>query len=252
MKNYISNKRLLFIIINFILINTIYCQITRVVYKTNIYGNDLNSDNIKDKVANVSNEEAKMLESFFRSQNGVELELIYDKKKSLFRKVEILEKDGSIANKLPSIFDKEIYFKNNETKEKLYQTEYENMTYNILLPFDNYKWVITDEMKIINGYKCYKATTTFEDIYNPRKGTKNTFSPFVWFAPDIPCSFGPKGLDGLPGLVLEGSINGKKYFYATLINFDFKKESKIEKPKNGRDITIIEFENILKDNFKKS
>ena len=133
---------------------------------------------------------------------------------------------------------------------KLYQTEKPEL-YNVIVPFEQYKWEITTETKIIDGYKCYKAITTYEDIYNPYKDRKLVFNPVVWFTPDIPASFGPKGLDGLPGLILEGSINGKKYLYASKIEFEYKKIKVIEKPKGGKDITQKELENIIIETFKK-
>lgn len=52
-------------------------------------------------------------------------------------------------------------------------------------------WQIEDETKQIAGYSCQKATTTF-------KGRNYE----AWFCPDIPLSYGPWKLNGLPGLIL--------------------------------------------------
>ena len=89
----------------------------------------------------------------------------------------------------------------------------------------------------------------YEDIYNPIKQTKTIFYPVVWFTPEIATSFGPKGLDGLPGLILEATINGKSYIYATKIEIDLK-NIKIERPK-GKNITEKDLENILIEENKK-
>lgn len=61
-------------------------------------------------------------------------------------------------------------------------------------------WVVTTETKMIDNYKCYKATNVFI-VESPNK----TFHhPVVaWFCPDLPYSFGPNGCSGLPRLILE-------------------------------------------------
>lgn len=60
--------------------------------------------------------------------------------------------------------------------------------------FHDFKWDITSETKKISGYTCTKATT----FYRGRKW-------IAWFTPDIPLSFGPWKLHGLPGLILKAN-----------------------------------------------
>jgi len=58
-------------------------------------------------------------------------------------------------------------------------------------PFPKQNWDIHDDTKVIGGYTCQKATTTFG-------GRKYT----AWFTMDLPFAFGPWKLHGLPGLIL--------------------------------------------------
>jgi GLPGLI family protein len=58
-------------------------------------------------------------------------------------------------------------------------------------PFPKQEWDIHDDTKVLGGYTCQKATT----IFGGRQYT-------AWFTTDIPFSFGPWKLHGLPGLIL--------------------------------------------------
>jgi len=57
--------------------------------------------------------------------------------------------------------------------------------------FPKMDWAIEEDTKVIGGYNCQKAITTF-------KGRNYE----AWFTTDIPMAFGPWKLNGLPGLIL--------------------------------------------------
>lgn len=175
-------------------------------------------------------------------------ELLCTKDKSLFKMIDKLESNNTIANNFANIlFGGDFNYKNQITKEKIRQVILKDEYLNIEVPFDYYKWNITNETKDISGYKCYKATADWID-YNKTRNIQTLRKAIAWFAPSIHYSFGPNGLDGLPGLVLEGSKDGVNYFYASKITFDYKSKYEIEKPKKGRYLTIDEYNDlILKD-----
>lgn len=107
----------------------------------------------------------------------------------------------------------------------------------ILKDFNNL-WKLTDESKIIDGRKCYKAF-----IEETKKNTITLIT--AWYDPEISLSYGPKGYGGLPGLIIELTDN-----YCTLrlskINF-IDSNVKIEKPQKGKIITYEEYNKIFED-----
>lgn len=81
----------------------------------------------------------------------------------------------------------------------------DNYTYTESLP--NIDWTLAEESDTICGYKCKKATGE----YGGRTWT-------VWYTPDIPVTFGPWKLCGLPGLVLSAADDeGIHHFDAIVI-----------------------------------
>lgn len=68
---------------------------------------------------------------------------------------------------------------------------------------DSLQWDILDSTKQLKGYTVQKAHSN-----NP--GTQYT----AWFTTDLPYSFGPQKLHGLPGLILEAYDDKKERIYA--------------------------------------
>lgn len=72
-------------------------------------------------------------------------------------------------------------------------------------PLGEQTWeIVSDSTATVLGYECRKA----ESDYHGRKWV-------AWFAADIPLSFGPWKLRGLPGLILKAEANGGFSFIAT-------------------------------------
>lgn len=95
---------------------------------------------------------------------------------------------------------------------------------------DNYieiKWNILSETKIISNFTCHKAEAVF-------RGLKWT----AWFTSEIPVSFGPWKLYGLPGLILEAYDENEKYrFVAEKVTIN--SSSKLFFPSENLSITTI-------------
>lgn len=216
--------------------------VIKVIYKTSTYKFD-------EKSESVNLEKRKII---FDAYDSFEFELIYNENRSQFNIIDKIENENINPEYIiAKMIVGGLCFKDNITKEKITQIDNYYEVYNVIKPFDEYKWEITNENKIINGYKCYKAICAYQEYDSIRK-QMNKYNPFVWFTPEIPTTFGPAGLDGLPGLVLEATFNNRLYYYATNINFDYKEKVKIEKPNKGKYITQEELMNINAELFKKT
>ncbi|UPT69292.1 MAG: GLPGLI family protein [Flavobacterium sp. JAD_PAG50586_2] len=214
-------------------------EITKVTYKSSLYQEDV-KENLKD----LKNKITQYRESF-------EFNLYFDKDKSIFKLVDnIGADDQTIEYHITRMISNELFYKDLVKKEKIKQTTSMDELFNVINPFDEYNWVVTNETKVIDGYTCYKASCQYEE-YDGNRKKQLVFNPFVWFAPSLPYPFGPSGLDGLPGLVLEGSFNGTVYFYATKIEFDDKALTKIQRPIHGKYVTREEFDKIIVENYQK-
>lgn len=72
------------------------------------------------------------------------------------------------------------------------------------------KWELSDSTKVVCGYTCHKAVADF-------RGREW----IVWYAPELPFSYGPWKLCGLPGLILDAYDSKQEYKYtATEIRED--------------------------------
>jgi len=98
------------------------------------------------------------------------------------------------------------------------------------------KWRITGRQKILLDYPVQEA------ISIDRKDTV-----IAWFCPKIPVSTGPKGIAGLPGIVLEAAIGSKVTVKATKITMDANTAASIEIPKKGKKVTRAAFMKIVEE-----
>ena len=121
-------------------------------------------------------------------------------------------------------------------------------------------WQITNETKIIGDYNCVKATyiepVSKNDLeaYNRQqekiKNGKTTLFEMkkpepktitAWYTSEIPVSFGPNGVWGLPGLILQ--LENENYIYfCTKVSIKNNETVKIKIPNSGKVISKKEYE----------
>jgi GLPGLI family protein len=100
-------------------------------------------------------------------------------------------------------------------------------------------WKMTGKQKTILNYPCQEAVTT-----------KDSNEISVWFTPAIPVSTGPRGLGGLPGLILEANVDKLLTITATSIEPGTADVKKIVKPTEGKKMTEKQFEAMMQEKAK--
>ncbi|MBW1654473.1 GLPGLI family protein [Flavobacterium quisquiliarum] len=210
--------------------NIIYSQaesVTKVLYKLVPYAIP------SDRGLTREQKEGIVKENFARDK--VECELTFTKNKSVFSLIEkpLLNRDFDYLREAVLVSDKYYNDVVNQKKTRFEELGGENL--NIILPYHQYNWEITSETKKINDYTCYKAICRWND-FNMRRNSTDVFSAEAWFTPQIPSSFGPLGLDGLPGLVLEANYGASGiHFYIVKIEFN------VENPKVKFDPPAVQY-----------
>lgn len=107
----------------------------------------------------------------------------------------------------------------------------------------DYEWTFHNESKIISGYTCYKATTTYKFYWN---GKDREFPIIAWYCPEIPLKYSPLRYGGtLPGLVLELSETYKTWI-ATKIFINEKIEN-LQMPLNIEEFDAQKMELLIKE-----
>ena len=218
-------------------------SITKVIYKI--------QNHYEYEAENLDND-SKFMSDLTENQNRIEFELIFDKNISIFKVVQKMDIQNDIKYKVAMAISggTKIYYKNNLEKEKKYQTEFQGQLFNIKVPFNQYDWNIGNEFKYIDGFKCYKATCKINKI-DKAKNTVEILNSEVWFTSEIPSTFGPAGLDGLPGLVLEGTIDGLQYFFATKIISNFESNYSIDRLSKAIEISEKDYAALNEDFYNK-
>jgi len=95
-------------------------------------------------------------------------------------------------------------------------------------------WKLTGNQKTILNYPCQEAILI-----------KDKDTIIAWFTPSIPVSAGPRGLSGLPGLILTLTKNSNLTIAATSVEPGPVEEGLITRPKKGKKVSQEEFKAIM-------
>jgi GLPGLI family protein len=191
--------------------------------------------------------------------------LTFNKNEALFEEVVALEKPKpgqggvSFSVSVSMSGDGDKYM---NTKDKISYTEEDIFGDEFVIKdsLPKIAWEITNETKIIGDYNCVKATyvetvskNDLEAYERYQEKTKNGKSSLfemkkpepktitAWYTSEIPVSFGPNGVWGLPGLILQ--LENENYIYfCTKVSIKNNETVKIKIPNSGKVISKKEYE----------
>ena len=141
----------------------------------------------------------KYIEEFMKSFERTETVLYSKNNETIYKEKSAELTEGEVnqeANYMMAFKPKAdiIYYNKKENKNYI-QKDFMGSEFLVKQPLIDYKWKIVMEQKMIKGYPCMKAQK--ED---------SLYVVEAWFSSQIPVSSGPKGLYGLPGMILDEKI----------------------------------------------
>lgn len=215
----------------------------QVLYKISV--SKENIDNYyKERRKNIkTNYSIKYWDNFYKESNYTEGLLKFNGLNSSYNVKKKLKNESKIDYTTLDIFagGRHIYFVNITRKETIKQN-CRTLGKCFLISNDLFKWELSQEMRIIKGYKCYLAKSKTKD--------KNEKTILAWYTNEIPTNFGPLTYSGLPGLILELD-DGTLSYQEKKIKLNTKKKIIIEEELNGIRITKEEFIKLAKKSFPK-
>lgn len=229
-------------IIYFLLIFNFYAYSQNISNGTITYIVSLKKDHVdqlKEKAK--TSESAQRVLDLYEMAEDVTAILHFTTQEAIYKAQENLknEADKTIVNfTYPMAGGRTIYY--NNTIENIHASDISGEYLRVIQ--EKQEWELVNETKQIGKYTCFKAIQI--------NSNNSKLKPIAWYTLDIPLSFGPKGFNGLPGLILEIETKGN-IFKATKIELNSTDFEPIEQPTKGKKITYAEWRERTKNFFTK-
>lgn len=166
--------------------------------------------------------------------------LLIENSTSEFKSISEMPKDNETSgDKMARVYTGEqtVYFRDFTNKRLIQNLDFNAKKYTAEFDFNKVNWRLENEEKLIDRYKCYKATYKYKFV-----------NVTAWYCPSLPYSTGPIEYGGLPGLILELQRN-KLVYLATNINLNYEGNETIDFP-NKNIISEEELNAILQKSLK--
>lgn len=208
----------------------------------------------------ISEQQKKMISERLKRFSEITHTLVFNRTESVFQQQESLEpqlpnRQGVNIRTMGNLGNGGIMYVNLAQQQSTHQIELMGKYFLVEDELFRPQWKMTQESKQIGNYTCYKATYTlkvrrsaFQLDRRPASGKEPPMEEedvevVAWYTPQIPVSFGPNRLTGLPGLILELN-DGRNTTLCTKVVINPEKKKEIKAPSRGKKIDQKSFEEI--------
>jgi len=207
---------------------------------------NLRGGNVDISANGVSDEQLKQIEALIPKETGAKKTLRFNTKAALYQNTKEENANNESTHSMGGATimimgssgganDKSYY--DIQNKQLIQQEEFMSRKFLITSEAQAKPWKLTGKSKQILGYPCQEAVL---------KHDSTTIT--VWFTPAISVSAGPKGLYGLPGMILAADMG--ENITITAIKVQEEQIGDLPKPKDGKKVTQKEFEKIVDAKIK--
>jgi GLPGLI family protein len=234
----------------------------------------------------ISEEMKKMIATQMKSVLEKTYILTFNKDESIYKEQEKLENNPMMGGfqMMTGSFMPGPQYKDLKTGQIVEEKEFFGKEFLITDSIPKLDWKLEKESKQIGEYVVFKATAIKKvdssdlQMARPKKQDDNEkdktdsddqdpmdlieipkeVEVTAWYTPQIPVSNGPGEYGGLPGLIMELSVNRTTILCSKII-LNAKSADKIERPKKGKKVSREEYTKIItekmqemQDNFRNS
>ena len=227
--------------------------------------------------ARLSEQQKKQIEDRLKNRLEKTYILTFNKEESIYKEDDKLDAISGATDTWGNNFSPGPLYKNVKTNTFVQDQEFYGKQFLVKEELQSLEWKIGTETKQIGNYTCFKAIckrTNFDvswwnfswdrlrnnDVAKTSDSIKTTdlasekselineeidmVEIEAWYTPMIPVSQGPDDYWGLPGLILEISVNNTTLLCSKIV-MNPEEKIDIEAPDKGKEVTKKEYQEII-------
>jgi len=233
--------------------------------------------------ARLSEQQKKQIEDRLKNRLEKTYILTFNKEESIYKEDDKLDAISGATDTWGNNFSPGPLYKNVKTNTFVQDQEFYGKQFLVKEELQPLEWKIGTETKQIGNYTCFKATckrTDFDVSWwnfswdrlrnnyvenksdsiktadvaglkpEPLKEEIDMVEIEAWYTPMIPVSQGPDDYWGLPGLILEISVNNTTLLCSKIV-MNPEEKIDIKAPDKGKEVTKKEYQEIISVKCKK-